>query len=310
MNEFDLIRDVFQRQAAQSLDYSTIRCGIGDDAAVLQFPPNQQVVTCTDTLISGRHFPENTSAFAIGYKAVAVNLSDIAAMGAQPHSILLALAIPQKLKENKGWLTDFAKGLFSCCHEFGVQLIGGDTTRSDVLTISVTALGYAQQCIYRSGAQVGDVIAVTGTLGDAAFALPEVLSGNMCTLQHRLDTPTPRVSIGTMLNGIATSMIDVSDGLIQDLGHICYESSVGAILHLDKLPSHDCLSKLTDDKRIRLQLSGGDDYELLFTYPSHVTLPQSDVAVTIIGEVIEEKGISLYHLGKAYSYHHAGYQHF
>lgn len=344
MNEFDLIRDVFQREAAASLDHSCILCGIGDDAAVIQPPAKQQLVNCTDTLISGRHFPESTDAFSIGYKSVAVNLSDIAAMGAKPQSILLALSLPQTFKDNTGWLTEFARGLFACCNQFGVHLIGGDTTKSDNLTITVTALGFAEKCVYRTGAQVGDVIAVTGTLGDAAFALQDILSGkelsgsnlssrklasskltgNASALQQRLNQPTPRVALGQQLNGIATSMIDISDGLLQDLGHICTASGVGARLDLDKLPTHQALGALSLDKRLALQLSGGDDYELLFTLPSQHELPQTDVPITVIGEIvhsetlypeivrskIDGERISLYHHNTPYPYTQQGYQHF
>lgn len=319
MNEFDLIRDVFQQQAAASLDNSSILCGIGDDAAVISPQKNKKLVTCTDTLISGRHFPENTSAYSVGYKAVAVNLSDLAAMGAAPHSILLALSLPQHTKENHEWLTEFANGLFACCHEFNVQLIGGDTTKSDELIITVTAFGFAEQCVYRSDASVGDVIAVTATIGDAAFALQDILEGKPNKLQNRLDQPTPRVQMGKQLSSIATSMIDISDGLLQDLGHICAASGVGAKLNLDNLPTHPLLQALPFDTRMAHQLSGGDDYELLFTFPKNTPLPQTDVPITVIGEIIEpsieeqpieESDVSLYHQGIPYSFNQSGYQHF
>lgn len=324
MNEFDLIRDVFQRHEAashavnQSPSDALIDCGIGDDAAVINTGLNK-LVTCTDTLIAGRHFPNTTSAYAIGYKSVAVNFSDLAAMGSTPHSILLALALPQHLKEDKNWLDEFANGLFACCAEHNVQLIGGDTTKSDVLTITVTAMGFAEQCIYRNGAQIGDAIVVTGEIGSAAFALTEIMQGKPSKLQSALDTPSPKVEVGHWLNNqnIATSMIDISDGLLQDLGHICQQSRVGARLDLEKLPTHPYLNRVDLHGRLALQLSGGDDYELLFTCPkkqlNQIKQCELETSLTIIGEIIEleaNKPIHLFYENQSYLYNGKGYMHF
>ena len=294
MNEFELIERIFsQMQAAQSL-LNGVEKGIGDDAAVMALPIGSRLVSCIDTLVQGRHFSAdwdqvNELAFAIGYKAVAVNISDIAAMGATPHSILLALALPQRLA-NDQWLTEFAKGLFHACQLFGVTLIGGDTTRSDSLVISVSAQGMLAAdtpAVYRSGAQVGDKVFVSGTLGDASYALHHLDNAVGIELAHRLHMPTPRISLGATLAKIgATSMIDISDGLYQDLGHICEQSGVSMRLNLEQLPTSNPLANIDLSERLLCQLAGGDDYELAFTLPSHIEPPIGNTTVTYIGDVI------------------------
>ncbi|MEN6671053.1 thiamine-phosphate kinase [Psychrobacter sp. B38] len=294
MNEFELIERIFsQMQAATTLS-SDVEKGIGDDAAVIALPAGARLVSCIDTLVQGRHFSAdwdeiNTLAFAIGYKAVAVNVSDIAAMGASPHSILLALALPKRLATSE-WLSEFAKGLFHACQLFGVTLIGGDTTRSDHLVLSVSAQGFLDadtRAIYRSGAQVGDKVYVSGTLGDANYALQHPDNEEGIALAHRLHMPTPRIALGATLATIgATAMIDISDGLYQDLGHICQQSAVSMRLNLEQLPSSTPLSVVDLNERLLCQLAGGDDYELAFTLPAHITPPTSNVPVTYIGDVI------------------------
>ena len=302
MNEFELIERIFsQIQAAQSSSSIVVKGnvekGIGDDAAVMSLPAGARLVSCIDTLVQGRHFSAdweevNKLAFSIGYKAVAVNVSDIAAMGATPHSILLALALPERLA-NEQWLTEFAKGLFHACELFGVTLIGGDTTRSDSLILSVSAQGLLDAntpAVYRSGAQVGDKVYVSGTLGDAAYALQHPDNTIGIELAHRLHMPTPRIALGAALAKLgATAMIDISDGLYQDLGHICQQSNVGMRIHLEQLPSSKILASSDLTKRLLCQLAGGDDYELAFTLPAHIEPPidnNSNTPVTCIGEVI------------------------
>ena len=297
MNEFELIERIFsQMQAAPSLS-STVEKGIGDDAAVMSLPAGARLVSCIDTLVQGRHFSAdweqvNKLAFAIGYKAVAVNVSDIAAMGATPHSILLALALPERLA-NEPWLIEFAKGLFHACQLFGVTLIGGDTTRSDNLILSVSAQGLIDAntpAVYRSGAQVGDKVYVSGALGDAAYALQHPDNTIGIELAHRLHMPTPRIQLGAALAKLgATAMIDISDGLYQDLGHICEQSAVSMRIHLDQLPISKALANAELTERLLYQLAGGDDYELAFTLPAHIEPPidnSSNTPVTCIGEVI------------------------
>lgn len=303
MAEFSIIDTYFKRPSTD------VDLGVGDDSALLSPPPQQQLVICTDTLVAGRHFPLNTSPHAIGWKSVAVNLSDIAAMGAKPQSILLALSLPQI---DHNWLKGFSQGLYACCDQFGVALIGGDTTQSPHLTISVTALGWIEtgQAIPRSGAQVDDLIVVSGTVGDAAFALAHL--GH--PLQQRLDYPTPRCELGQILKGLASSMIDVSDGLAQDLGHILKASAVGAVIYLDQLPVSEPLRHLTLEKQWQYALSGGDDYELCFTisqqnYQKLLQL-QPNVQTTIIGKINTQHGLTFEKDGLDHPLHIHGYQHF
>lgn len=315
MNEFNLIYQTFLAQSQTAKGFQTannfakIDRAIGDDCAVITPPAGQKLVICTDTLVQGRHFAGNwesveSLAFEIGYKSVAVNLSDLAAMGATPHSILLAIALPQRLAnfstDYETWLENFAKGLFFACDNSGVALIGGDTTRSDNLVITVTAQGFANSTIYRNTAQVGDEIYVSGTVGDAGFALNNLENELGKSLAHRLHMPTPRVSLGQSLVGIATSMIDISDGLVQDLGHILSQSasdgkSLGARLDLDKLPTSEPLSQIELKERLQYQMTGGDDYELLFTMPKGTTLPNLTTPVTKIGEIIANNGLQLFY---------------
>ncbi|WP_372844550.1 thiamine-phosphate kinase [Psychrobacter sp.] len=296
MNEFELIERIFSQMQASQSSSSTVEKGIGDDAAVMALPQGARLVSCIDTLVQGRHFSADWSqvtqlAFAIGYKAVAVNVSDIAAMGATPHSILLALALPQRLA-NEQWLTEFAKGLFHACQLFGVTLIGGDTTRSDTLVLSVSAQGFLAKgtpAIYRSGAKVGDKIYVSGTLGDAAYALQHADNAIGIELAHRLHMPTPRIALGAALAKLgATAMIDISDGLYQDLGHICEQSGVAMRLNLQALPTSSPLANVDLSERLLCQLAGGDDYELAFTLPAHIEPPINNSAntpITYIGDV-------------------------
>ena len=303
MAEFSIIETYFNRPSP------SVDLGVGDDSALLTPPPQHQLVICADTLVAGRHFPLETSPHAIGWKSVAVNLSDIAAMGATPHSILLALSLPQI---DHDWLREFSQGLYDCCDQFGVRLIGGDTTQSPHLTMSVTALGWIEQgqAVQRNGAQVGDLICVSGSIGDAAFALQH--PGH--PLQQRLDYPTPRCQLGAALKGLAHSMIDVSDGLAQDLGHILQASNVGAVLQLDQLPTHSDLETLPLEQQWQYALAGGDDYELCFTISArnYEKLVQNnvDVKTTIIGTVTAKPELILQQQGQTVSLNLNGYQHF
>lgn len=314
MNEFDLIYQTFLAQSQTTKgfqianNFAKIDRAIGDDCAVIIPPIGQKLVICTDTLVQGWHFAGDWEsveilAFEIGYKSVAVNLSDLAAMGATPHSILLAIALPERLAnlstENGSWLDNFAKGLFFACDNIsgkqGVALIGGDTTRSDNLVITVTAQGFASECVYRNTAQVGDEIYVSGTVGDAGFALDNLDNDLGKSLAHRLHMPTPRISLGQSLVGVATSMIDISDGLVQDLGHILSQSKVGAKLDLDKLPTSEPLSQVELKERLKFQMTGGDDYELLFTVPKGTILPNFNTPITKIGEITADNNLQLFY---------------
>ncbi|WP_148334876.1 thiamine-phosphate kinase [Acinetobacter lwoffii] len=304
MAEFSIIDTYFNRKNANSVDL-----GVGDDSALLTPPPQQQLVICADTLVAGRHFPIDTDPHAIGWKSVAVNLSDIAAMGATPYSILLALSLPQI---DHDWLKAFSQGLYDCCDQFGVSLIGGDTTQSPHLTLSVTALGWVDigQAIPRSGAKPGDLICVSGTVGDAAFALQHL--GH--PLQKRLDYPTPRCQLGAALKGLVHSMIDVSDGLAQDLGHILKASQVGAKLQLENLPISPALHALNDAQKWQYALAGGDDYELCFTISPQnyekLLQKQLDVPISIIGKIQPQHGLTFEKNGVDHLLQFNGYQHF
>ena len=304
MAEFSIIDTYFNRKNLHSVDL-----GVGDDSALLTPPPHQQLVICADTLVAGRHFPLDTDPYAIGWKSVAVNLSDIAAMGATPHSILLALSLSQI---DHDWLKAFSQGLYDCCDQFGVSLIGGDTTQSPHLTLSVTALGWVDQgqAIKRSSAQVGDLVVVSGTVGDAAFGLKHL--GH--PLQKRLDYPTPRCELGQMLKGLAHSMIDVSDGLAQDLGHILKASHVGAVINLDALPVSEVLKALPESEQYSLALAGGDDYELCFSISEHnykkLLDKKPNVNTTIIGQICAENTLKFQKDGLDHPLHFTGYQHF
>lgn len=317
-SEFDIIRRYFSRQGMGREDVS---CGIGDDAALLLPPPGHELVVTVDTLIAGVHFPENTSAEAIGHKALAVNLSDLAAMGAAPAWLTLALTLPAA---NDGWLKDFAHGFFSLAQQFEAQLVGGDTTRGP-LSITVQAMGFVPlgKALTRGCAQAGDGIFVTGSLGDAAAGL-QILQARLraagaleAALVERLERPTPRVAEGYLLRGLASAAIDVSDGLAADLGHILEASGVGAEILLDQLPLSPAFQSLDLENNWQLAVSGGDDYELCFTVPpaheAEVMERFTTVAVpcTRIGEIKLQSGMCWQDAaGKMAALPLAGYDHF
>lgn len=268
-SEFDLIRRLMARQSVQRKE---IMLGIGDDAAVLNIPAGYELVVSTDTLNSGVHFPVATAAQDIGYKMLAVNLSDIAAMGAEPLAITLSLSLPEYCET---WLNNLAEGFFQLAFEHNVQLIGGDTTCGP-LSIGATIMGMAErgQSIRRNGANVSDLIYVTGTLGDAGAALLalqgelKLNASQQNALLRRLNRPVPRIDIGRQLRGFASACIDISDGLVADLGHILEQSHVGAILYVDQIPLSDELSTCFQQAGgWAIPLHSGDDYELCFTVP-------------------------------------------
>lgn len=309
MSEFNLIYRHFQHATHR---HANTTFGIGDDCAVSRMPSDCELVSCLDTLVAGRHFPLNTSPYAIGWKAVAVNLSDLASMGATPYAILLGLSLPNN---DETWLAEFAQGIADICQQFNVELIGGDTTKSDVLTISVTALGFVKtgKSIRRYGAKVGDVICVSGEIGSASFALSKLLNNQNTPLQHSLDTPMPQVILGQKLLGIAHSMIDISDGLGQDLGHILTASGVGAKIDLAKIPCNVELQDLPNEQKWHHILNGGDDYQLCFTLSkaNFEKFNQENAnMIFAIGEVTSSKGLQLVFDDKNVDFHIQGWQHF
>ena len=290
MDEFALIRRHF---AGLTPAGEGVALGIGDDAALLRPNAGCDLAVTSDTLIAGRHFPERTAAFDVGWKALAVNLSDLAAMGARPRWFTVALTLPQA---DEAWLAGFADGLSALARTHGIALVGGDTTRGP-LSITITALGEAPPgaALRRAGARVGDVVCVTGTLGDAALALRQ---GELAepSLRTRLDRPQPRVAAGLALRGVARAALDLSDGLLGDLQHILDASDVGAVIDAEALPASPALCAALPDlhARARLQLTGGDDYELCVCLPEAAfdgARAMLDVPLSRIGRITAEPGL-------------------
>ena len=317
--EFDLIARIRARAATPRSD---VILGIGDDAALLQVPAGKQLVVTMDALNAGVHFPPQTAPADIGWKALTVNLSDLAAMGAQPAWCTLALSLPAS---DAPWIDGFLDGFLALARQHGVALVGGDTTRGP-LSVCVTVHGLvdAGRALRRDRAQVGDDIWVTGTLGDAAAALQLLEAAEpptpatMQALRTRLDRPDPRVEAGQALVGIAHACIDVSDGLFADLDHVCKASGVGAHVRLDALPASPALQAGFDDaSRHALQASGGDDYELCFTAPLSMRDAMAQLAlatgtpVTRIGQVVEGRAVQGFDAdGQLWQPSRRGYRHF
>lgn len=295
MPEFDLIDLLARGSATPRAD---VVLGIGDDAAVLEIARGEQLVACVDTLVAGVHFPRDTRPADLGWKSLAVNLSDLAAMGAAPRFALLSMTLPT---DDRVFVRAFTAGFQALARRQGLALIGGDTTRGP-LSISVTALGAVPRgmALRRAGAGLHDEIWVSGTLGDAAAGLALIEGGrdvvsprDSATLRHRLNRPTPRVSLGLALRGLASAMIDVSDGLLADLGHVLAASRVGARIARDDVPVSAALRRVLPDvtARARYALAGGDDYELVFTAPASrapsvlAAAVRAGVPVTRIGRI-------------------------
>lgn len=305
MGEFDLIARYFTRPVRHAA------LGVGDDCALLAPRPGMQLAISSDMLVEGRHFFADVAPEALGHKALAVNLSDLAACGAKPLAFTLALALP---RVDEAWLAGFSKGLLALADAHGCELVGGDTTQGP-LNICITVFGEvpAGQALLRSGARAGDDIYVSGTLGDARLAL-EALLGHihlpdelLAQARQRLERPTPRVALGLALRGIASSAMDVSDGLLGDFGHILKASGVGACIRTDEtiklIAAGAYPSSATGqfDQKLLQQctLAGGDDYELLFTAPPQhraavaEAATQSETPVTRIGQVEAAPGLRL-----------------
>ncbi len=271
MNEFELSARFFTRPPRSA----SVVCGVGDDAALLAPTPGMQLVAAVDMLVAGRHFFAEVDPASLGHKSLAVNLSDIAAMGAMPRWALLAGALPDS---DPAWLGAFARGFHALADAHGVDLVGGDTTRGP-LNLCVTILGEvpAGQAVMRAGARPGDDVHVSGALGDAALAVAAMTgrtaldASALAAARRRLDWPVPRVALGQALAGTATAMLDVSDGLTGDLGHILDASKAGATIELAAIPCSPALAaKLNGTERalgLHCLLAGGDDYELCFTAP-------------------------------------------
>ena len=303
MGEFELIARHFTRPVKRS------PLGVGDDCALLAVRPGMQLAVSMDMLVEGRHFFAGTDPESLGHKALAVNLSDLAACGAQPLAFTLALALPDA---DDAWATAFARGMFALADAHKCELVGGDTTRGP-LNICITVFGEVPQgqALLRSGAQVGDDIYISGTLGDARLALA-ALQGDvslpvdaLARARQRLDRPTPRNALGVALRGVATSAIDVSDGLLGDLGHVLKASGVGAHVHAENAlkliavgayPS-SARSQFGSNFLLQCVLAGGDDYELAFTAPPsaraqvQAAARKADTPVTRIGQIEAAAGL-------------------
>lgn len=270
LSEFELIRKYFERAPRQARPGERsargVALGIGDDAALLRPSAGMELAVSTDLLLEGRHFRAGADPRKLGHKVLAINLSDMAAMGAAPRWATLAISLPAA---DEAWLDQFSKGFFALAERFGVELVGGDTTRGP-LSFCVTILGEvpAGLALFRAGAGPGDDIWVSGELGGAALGLAKP---ELAAAVKRLDEPEPRVELGERLRGIASAAIDVSDGFAQDLGHVLERSGVGAIVEYERLPRPVDVKGIQDKAlQSRLVLSGGDDYELVFTAPQAV----------------------------------------
>lgn len=306
MDEFAVIRRYFDRA---ELGDGTI-VGIGDDGAVLQPTANMQQVCVIDTLVEGVHFPAHFNPADLGYRAVAVNLSDIAAMGATPRWMTLALSLPEV---DEDWLQAFSEGLLAAAAEHNLALVGGDTTAAPQIVATVQISGEIEggRALLRSGAKVGDTIYVTGTVGDAAAGLQGLLSGApRQKLVDRFARPSPRVRYGQALAGVASAAIDLSDGLYGDLQKLLQASGVGAEIDLGKLPLSAALQEACDaEQQRRFALTGGDDYELCFTAAGDVPDP-GVMPLTAIGVVTHSKDVVCRLDGRVVSVEDSGYRHF
>ncbi len=320
LGEFELIRRFFLAPAAVRRDSGVI-LGIGDDAALLDLPKGTDLVASVDTIVSGRHFLPGADARAIGHRALAVNLSDMAAMGATPAWATLALTVPDA---DSGWLEQFAAGFLALADAHAVALVGGDMTRGP-LTISVQILGHAPHgaALRRSGAKAGDLLAVSGTLGDAAAGLaflkepPAMPSAAADELVRRFDYPCPRVQLGIAARGIASAAMDLSDGLTGDLPKLAQASGLGAHVSVDQLPLSKCLRAVVDLRQARAwALAGGDDYELLLAVPPERfremarAADRLNLTLTPIGELRAGAGVTWSLNGADFVPGVSGYDHF
>jgi thiamine-monophosphate kinase len=315
IGEFDLIQRYFVTGSQRSM--RTI-LGIGDDCAILRSKPGFDMAVTVDTLVEGVHFLPGTDAERLGHKALAVNLSDLAAMGAQPVWVTLALTLPEV---NEAWLSAFSSGFLALAKSSNVELVGGDTTRGP-LTISVQAMGdiEADKALRRSGAKVGDAVYVTGSVGLAGVGLKSLMGqydGAAPEAVKQLEQPEARVQAGRKLLGLAHACIDVSDGLSADLGHILDAGAVGATVDWDALPLHDEVRHyIAQTGDWLLPLSAGDDYELCFTMPPQhepqltAALAATGTGFTRIGMIESEPGLRLQRNGQTQPLMSGGYQHF
>lgn len=318
--EFDLIRQFFQREQAEA-PADGVLLGIGDDCALLQVPADQQLAISVDTLVAGVHFPFEALPEDVAERALRTNLSDLAAMGANPRWFTLALTLPAVEED---WLRSFSRGLFACAREYGIALVGGDTT-SGPLAITIQVMGAVPPglAMRRDGANIGDFVLVTGHLGDGAAALALLQKEVACDelsshyLIERFYRPTPRLQESALIRNFASAVIDISDGLVADLQHICDASDVGAVIDVENLPLSPAVQSLkVGNKAIDWALSGGDDYELCFTVAPEkmadiaMLIAEGKLNATIVGEITPGNRVVCEYSGEPYRLTKTGYQHF
>lgn len=305
MDEFELINRYFDRQQTAA----GVMTGIGDDGAVLRPSPDTDQIQVVDTLVAGVHFPNDTNPADIAYRAVAVNLSDIAAMGGRPRWMTLALTLPES---DASWLEEFSRGLFAAADAFAVALVGGDTTSGPNLVVTVAISGEVDQgeALLRSGARPGDAVFVTGTLGDAGAGLELLQRGEGDDyLAQRFLRPSPRVAIGRALLGKANAAIDISDGLVGDLRKLLDASGVGAEINLENVPLSNALCHQFDrDAQLRFALTAGDDYELCFAADASSVVGIE--GITAIGSITDSGELVWRENGTIVEMTHSGYRHF
>jgi thiamine-monophosphate kinase len=316
MGEFDIIARYFKRESGDP----DVVIGVGDDAAVLAIDGLAAVTV--DTLVAGVHFPDGMDSYHLGYRLMAVNLSDLAAMGASPRWCTLALTLPSA---EPAWLEGFSRGLFELADRFGVSLVGGDLTRGP-LTTTLQLMGRVERerILTRSGGKIGDDVYVTGTLGDSSAGIalimervPTPTGSAAAALERRFYRPEPRVGAGLALGGLASAAIDISDGLLADLGHICEMSGCGAVIDVERVPlSAEILSLFPPQDALAHALGGGDDYELCFTAPPsqaeaiEAALEASGTLVRRIGQLVAGNSVTCRRDGELFTPTVRGYRHF
>lgn len=329
MREFQLIQKFFQHEQADLLltekAQASVILGIGDDGALLQVPHNKQLVVSVDTLVADIHFPADAKPDDIAERALRTNLSDLAAMGAEPLWFTLALTLPKNSEYlSEEWLKNFSHGLFRTANQYEIVLVGGDTT-SGPLSITVQIMGAVEShhALRRDGASIGDFVCVTNYLGDGAAALAVIQKQLHVTqedekyLRDRFYRPVPRLVEASLLRGIASAALDISDGLVADLNHICEASDLGAVIDVENIPLSSALLAINNLQQVRTwALSGGDDYELCFTVPPEkmpelaMLIAQEKIHATVIGEIVAGSGVHCELDGELFELAQQGFQHF
>jgi thiamine-monophosphate kinase len=319
-SEFQLIQQFFQREQAEQ-PAEGVLLGIGDDCALLQIPTGKHLAVTVDTLVANVHFPADADPELIAERALRTNLSDLAAMGADPLWFTLALTLPDA---NEDWLRSFSRGLFACAREYGIVLVGGDTT-SGPLSITIQAMGAteAQHTLRRDGANAGDFILVTHFLGDGAAALAAIQNTHAFADEHsdyllqRFYRPIPRLTESGLIRKFASSALDISDGLVADLQHICDASDLGAVIDVENVPLSTAVKSIDDlTQSYEWALTGGDDYELCFTVPPEnmadiaMLIAQGKLQATVIGHMIPGHKVICEYEGEPFALATTGYQHF